>query len=125
MYIGKACETCAEGMQTLLEKVQAAVDRIQTKNTTTSCTSNIAFQYQPTSCTEVKAFNPNSPSGYYWLKTGEDIPTQIHCLFEEPSQNNPAESCKQIRDQFPTSISSYYWLRSPDGKAVQVYCNMD
>lgn len=108
-------------MAKLLAKMQVAVDQLPP---TTNKTNTPAFQYVPTSCRDVANFNPDSPSGYYWLRNIDSNLVQFHCLFGEPTESNPAVSCKQIEENFPTSQSSYYWLRSPDGTPVQAYCDM-
>ena len=119
---GNVCKRCAKGMESMLEKLQMARHQRPATNTKTDiCTT---FQYQPTSCSDVSNFNPKSPSGYYWLRSKNGNVTQVHCLFGEPTESNPAMSCKEIKEQYPTSHSSYYWLRNPEGKAVQAFCDI-
>ena len=85
---GNACKRCAKGMESMLEKLQMARHQRPATNTKTDiCTT---FQYQPTSCSDVSNFNPKSPSGYYWLRSKNGNVTQVHCLFGEPTESNPA-----------------------------------
>ena len=112
-------------MDQLQAKLLSAIEQHTESNKTDICSNSVAFQYQPTSCGDLEKFNPKSTSGYYWLLAKDGTSFQIHCLFGEPTESNPAMSCKQIKKQFPTSQSSYYWLRSPDGEAVQAYCDME
>ena len=80
---------------------------------------------QGKSCRDIAKFNPDSPSGYYWLHAEDGTLHQIHCLFGEPTQDSPALTCKQIKQKLPSSPSGYYWLRNPDGEAVQALCDME
>lgn len=125
LVLGNACGQCAERMEKLLAKLQMVADQHPATNKTNVCINTVTFQYQPKSCRDIAKFNPDSPSGYYWLRGEDGILHQIHCLFDEPTENSPALTCKQIKQKLPSSQSGYYWLRNPDGIAVQALCDME
>lgn len=125
LVLGNACGQCAERMEKLLAKLQMVADQHPATNKTNVCINTVTFQYQPKSCRDIAKFNPDSPSGYYWLCAEDGILHQIHCLFDEPTENSPALTCKQIKQKLPSSQSGYYWLRNPDGIAVQALCDME
>ena len=112
-------------MDELLTKLQIVADQHPATNNTKERMNTVTFQYQPKSCRDIAKFNPDSPSGYYWLRAEDGTLHQIHCLFGEPTEDNPALTCKQIKQKLPSSQSGYYWLRNPDGEAVQALCDME
>lgn len=120
---GNVCKECAKGFEELELKLHALLKILQANNTS-SCTPTdpTTIQYQPSSCKDLAKLNPDSPSGYYWIHERDKSLRQVHCLFAEPTEDDPAMSCKQIHEQFPLSPPGYYWLRSSDGTAVQVFC---
>ena len=82
-----------------------------------------------TSCESVKAHNPMSQSGYYWIQTSNHPVVQVYCdmseieLIRGKYPTYPATSCKDI-NRNSDNPSGYYWIKAANESSIRVYCSM-
>ena len=116
--INKAVENITDILQQLLDPLLSDLAQHLLPGTTSD--------HPATSCEEVKNSNPNSLSGYYWIKTATYPLVQQYCNYDLGfTQLNPANSCKEVKEQYPDISSGDYWVENSEGQVIRIYCDME
>ena len=113
--IQQAEKECDPAVDAVLDSLKHCVDALES----VCDTCPPIDQPIPSTCEEILALSPNSPSGYYLVRGNTASASYEYCDFD----SSRPSSCSEIKQKDPTSPSGYYTIRNGD-VTESVYCHM-